>query len=135
MPKPSTLFLAAAALTMLAAVPARAAGDVAAGEKTFKKCEICHTATAGKTKPTGPNLLGVVGRKAGTTDFRYSDAMKKASEKGLIWDEKNLNAYLEDPHKFLGDYLGDPKAMNKMAFSLKNPKEREDVIAYLKSLK
>ena len=53
----------------------------------------------------------MVGRKAGSTDFKYSDAMQKAAAKGLIWDEKNLNAYVEDP------------------------KEREDVIAYLKSLK
>ena len=77
----------------------------------------------------------MVGRKAGSTDFKYSDAMQKAAAKGLIWDEKNLNAYVEDTKKFLADYTGDAKAMNKMQFSLKNPKEREDVIAYLKSLK
>jgi cytochrome c len=135
MPTSRALFLAAAALAALAAAPAYATGDAAAGEKTFRKCETCHTVAAGKTKPTGPNLLGVVGRKAGATDFRYSDAMKRAADKGLIWDEKNLNTYLENPHKFLDDYVGDPKAMNKMMFSLKNPKEREDVIAYLKSLK
>lgn len=127
--------LSAAALALLAAPPALAAGDVTAGEKAFKKCETCHTVAAGKTKPTGPNLLGVVGRKAGSTDFKYSDAIQKAAAKGLIWDEKNLNAYVEDPKKFLADYTGDAKAMNKMQFSLKNPKEREDIIAYLKSLK
>lgn len=127
--------LAAAALTGLAAQPAFAAGDAAAGEKAFKKCEVCHTVAAGKTKPTGPNLLGVVGRKAGSTDFKYSDAITKAAAKGLVWDEKTLNAYIEDPKKFLADYTGDPKAMNKMQFSLKNAKEREDIIAYLKSLK
>lgn len=127
--------LSAASLAILAVQPANAAGDVAAGEKAFKKCEVCHTVAAGKTKPTGPNLLGVVGRKAGSADFKYSDAMQKAAAKGLIWDEKNLNAYVEDPKKFLADYTGDAKAMNKMQFSLKNPKEREDIIAYLKSLK
>jgi cytochrome c len=127
--------LSAAALAILAAPPALAAGDVAAGEKSFKKCEVCHTVAAGKTKPTGPNLLGVVGRKAGSTDFKYSDAIQKAAAKGLIWDEKNLNAYVEDPKKFLAEYTGDAKVMNKMQFALKNPKEREDIIAYLKSLK
>lgn len=127
--------LSAAALAILAVPPALAAGDVAAGEKAFKKCETCHTVAAGKTKPTGPNLLGVVGRKAAGTDFKYSDAIQKAAAKGLIWDEKNLNAYIEDPKKFLADYTGDAKAMNKMQFSLKNSKEREDIIAYLKSLK
>ena len=77
----------------------------------------------------------MIGRKAGSTDFKYSDAMQKAAAKGLIWDEKSLDAYVEDPKKFLAEYTGDAKAMNKMQFSLKNPKEREDVIAYLKSLK
>lgn len=127
--------LSLAAFTILAAPPANAAGDAAAGEKAFKKCETCHTVAAGKSKPTGPNLLGVVGRKAGSTDFKYSDAIQKAAAKGLVWDEKNLNAYVEDPKKFLADYTGDAKAMNKMQFNLKNPKEREDIIAYLKSLK
>lgn len=130
-----TAALLAAALTGLATQPAFAAGDAAAGEKAFKKCETCHTIAAGKTKPTGPNLLGVVGRKAGSTDFKYSDAMKQAGAKGLVWDEKTLNAYVEDPKKFLADYTGDPKAANKMMFMLKNAKEREDIIAYLKSLK
>lgn len=127
--------LSLAAFVALAVPPANAAGDVAAGEKAFKKCETCHTVAAGKTKPTGPNLLGVVGRKAGGADYKYSDAIQKAAAKGLVWDEKNLNAYIEDPKKFLADYTGDAKAMNKMQFNLKNPKEREDIIAYLKSLK
>lgn len=127
--------LSAAVLSVSAASSAFAAGDAAAGEKAFKKCEVCHTVAAGKTKPTGPNLLGVIGRKAGSGDFKYSDAMQKAAAKGLIWDEKNLNAYIDDPKKFLAEYTGDAKAMNKMQFSLKNEKEREDIIAYLKSLK
>lgn len=127
--------LSAAALATLTATPALAAGDVAAGGKAFKKCETCHTVAAGKTKPTGPNLLGVVGRKAGGADFKYSDAIQKAAAKGLVWDEKSLDAYIEDPKKFLAEYTGDAKATNKMQFALKNPKEREDIIAYLKSLK
>lgn len=125
----------ATALVALAAPSALAAGDAAAGQKAFKKCEVCHTVAAGKTKPTGPNLLGVIGRKAGSGDFKYSDAMQKAAAKGLVWDEKSINAYIEDPKKFLAEYTGDAKAMNKMQFSLKNAQEREDIIAYLKSLK
>jgi len=131
----AAVFMSAAALALWATPPALAAGDVAAGEKSFKKCEVCHTVAAGKTKPTGPNLLGVVGRKAGGADYKYSDAIQKAAAKGLVWDEKNLNAYIEDPKKFLAEYTGDAKAMNKMQFSLKNEKERTDIIAYLKSLK
>jgi cytochrome c len=123
-----------AAMLALGAQSALAA-DAAAGKTAFKKCEACHTVEAGKTKPTGPNLLGVVGRKAAATDFKYSDALKKAGAKGLVWDEKSLNAYVEDPKKFLSEYLGDAKVQNKMIFSLKNATERENIAAYLKSLK
>lgn len=132
---PTAALLAAAAFTGLAIQPAAAGGDAAAGEKAFKKCETCHTIAAGKTKPTGPNLLGVVGRKAASTDFKYSDAMKKAADKGLVWNEKTLDEYIEDPKKFLREYTGDPNAVNKMQFVLKKHEEREDIIAYLKSLK
>ncbi len=111
------------------------AQDAAAGKTAFKKCETCHTVEAGKSKPTGPNLLGVFGRKAGSGDYKYSDAIQKAAAKGLVWDEKSLDAYVEDPKKFLATTSGDPKAANKMQFSLKNAAERQNIIAYLKSLK
>ena len=114
---------------------ALADGDAAAGEKVFTKCKACHTVTAGKSSPTGPNLLGVVGRKAGSTDFKYSDAMTKAGAKGLVWDEKSIVKYLEDPKKYLAGYLGEATVNNKMMFQLKDEKERENVVAYLKSLK
>ena len=115
--------------------PALAQGDAAAGEKVFNKCKACHTVVAGKSLPTGPNLLGVVGRKAGSTDFKYSDAMVKAGSKGLVWDEKSIVKYVEDPKKFLAGYLGETTVNNKMMFQLKDEKERENVAGYLKSLK
>ncbi|MFO0996102.1 MAG: c-type cytochrome [Alphaproteobacteria bacterium] len=115
--------------------PAYADGDAAAGEKVFTKCKACHSVVAGKSTPTGPNLLGVVGRKAGSTDFKYSDAMTKAGAKGLVWDDKSIVKYLEDPKKYLAGYLGEATVNNKMMFQLKDEKERENVVAYLKSLK
>lgn len=124
----------AAAFAILAA-PAAMAQDAAAGKTAFKKCEACHTVEAGKSKPTGPNLLGVFGRKAGAGDYKYSDAIQKAAAKGLTWDEKSLDAYIEDPKKFLAGVTGDPKAANKMQFNLKNAAERANIIAYLKTVK
>ena len=124
----------AAAFAILAA-PAAMAQDAAAGKTAFKKCEACHTVEAGKSKPTGPNLLGVFGRKAGAADYKYSDAIQKAAAKGLTWDEKSLDAYIEDPKKFLAGVTGDPKASNKMQFNLKNAAERANIIAYLKTVK
>ena len=100
------------------------AGDISAGEKTFKQCKACHVAHEEKNK-TGPHLLNVMGRPAGSLESysRYSDAMKNS---GLIWDEETLHQYLENPRKFLQG--------TKMAYrGLKRKEDRDNVIAYLKS--
>jgi len=99
------------------------AGDAAAGAKVFKKCAACHSATASDGNKIGPNLHGVIGRKAGMLEgFNYSDSMKNS---GLTWDEATLEQYLRDPKGFI------PK--NKMAFAgLKKDSDLANVIAYLK---
>lgn len=113
---------------------AEATGDAAAGEKVFKKCKACHTLEAGKNK-VGPSLHGVVGRPAGSiAGFKYSAAMLAAAEMELVWTEENIIAYVADPKKYLRGYIGDPKAKNKMVFKLKSPEQRENVVAYLKSV-
>lgn len=132
--KTTTTAALAAAFIILSA-PVAMAQDAAAGKTAFKKCEACHTVEAGKSKPTGPSLFGVFGRKAGASDYKYSDAIQKAAAKGLVWDEKSLDAYIEDPKKFLAGVTGDPKAANKMQFNLKNATERANIIAYLKTVK
>jgi len=105
--------------------PAFAEGDVKAGKRVFNKCKACHDIRPGKNK-IGPSLHGVVGRKAGTAPgYRYSPALKKAD---LTWTEENLHKYLENPRKMIRG--------TRMAFAgLRSKKERDDVIAYLKSLK
>jgi cytochrome c len=115
--------LAAAPAAMLAAGPALADGDAAAGEKVFVKCKTCHTLEAGKNK-VGPSLAGLIGRPAGSlADFNYSDAMKAS---GLTWDEATLNEYLADPK---GKVPG-----NKMVFAgVKKDEDRANLIAYLKT--
>lgn len=131
------LTAAAAALLLLAPLAAHAEGDAAAGEKAFGKCKACHAITAPdgtsivKGGKTGPDLYGVVGRGAGV-DFNYSPSMVSAHEKGLVWDETNLVAYLADPTAFLKDYLADPSAKSKMTFKLS--KGAEDIAAYLTSV-
>ena len=113
-------------LSVLVVLPALAQeGDPAEGEKVFKRCQACHV-IKDKTNRVGPYLLGVYGRTAGTAEgYKYSDAMKKAGEEGLVWNDENLHKYLENPK---GEVKG-----NKMAFAgLKKPEERDNVIAYLK---
>jgi cytochrome c len=127
------------AATVLA-VPAFADdGDAAKGEKEFNKCKACHSIEAAdgtvivKGSKVGPNLYGVIGRTAGTVeDFKYSDSLKAAGEAGLVWGEDNFAHYLEDPAKFLKEYLNDPKAKSAMTFKLR--KGGEDIMAYLVSV-
>jgi cytochrome c len=117
-----------AALGLSALLPAAAAaqaGDAANGTKLYAQCKICHATEAGKNG-LGPTLRGVVGRKAATVaGFNYSPAMKAAA---LTWNEATLHAYLTAPMKKVPG--------TKMAFAgVANPKNRADIIAYLKTLK
>ncbi|TWB67659.1 cytochrome c [Nitrospirillum amazonense] len=122
------------ALAVGCAGTARAAGDAANGATVFKKCAACHSAEQGVNK-VGPSLFGVVGRPAGSIDgYSYSPAVQQAAAKGLVWSEDNIVAYLANPHKYLGDFVGDPSVSNKMPFSLADEQQRRDVVAYLKSL-
>ncbi len=132
-------FAAVAVVALLAAGGAHA-GDPAKGEATTaKRCKTCHTIADGdnvilKGGKTGPNLFAVIGRKAGAADFKYGDSLIAAGEKGLVWDEASIIAYLEDPKAYLAAYLDDSKARSKMAFKLKDEADRADVAAYLASL-
>lgn len=115
----------ALAATNLAAGAAFAGGDAAAGEKVFRKCKACHSTEAGKNK-IGPSLHGVIGRKAGTEEgYKYSSAMANS---GLVWNEETLDKYLEKPR--------DVVPGTKMTFAgLRKEQDRQDVIAYLETLK
>jgi len=98
-------------------------GDLAKGKAKFALCQSCHTIAPGGPNMTGPNLYGVFGRKAGAAPgYSYSDAMKAA---GFTWDAAHLDAWLDDPRGYLKG--------TKMTFAgLKDPKDRIDLIAFLK---
>ena len=110
---------------MISGGSAWAAGDAAKGKKVFKKCAICHAVKKGKNK-IGPSLFGIVGRKAATAKgFRFSPAMKKSK---LTWDDATLDKYLKNPRKAVKG--------TRMAFGgLRSKKDRDNLIAYLKTLK
>jgi cytochrome c len=111
--------------TLLLHVSAALAADPAAGQKVFaSRCSACHTAEPGVNK-VGPSLAGVFGRKSGSeTGFKYSAALKAAN---ITWDEKTLDQFLENPS---GDVHG-----TSMFVSLPSAEDRQNVIAYLKTLK
>ena len=99
-----------------------AMGDIATGEKVFKKCAACHSIVKGGKNNIGPALYNVVGRKVGAvSDYKYSKAL---SEYEKEWTFEELNGYLIKPAKWIKG--------TKMAFAgLRKEKDRASVILYL----
>jgi cytochrome c len=99
-----------------------AAGDVAKGAETFKKCASCHSITQGGANGVGPNLYGVMGGKHGhAAGFAYSEGMVA---KPGVWDFVAMDEWLTSPKKYV--------AGTKMSFAgLSKPEDRADVIAYI----
>ena len=96
------------------------------GERAFRQCQACHQVGGSARNRTGPVLNGVVGRQAGTLDFRYSNAMADAGAGGLVWDEAALSDFLTNPKTYL--------AGTKMSFrGVRDVADIPALIAYLKS--
>ncbi|MGQ0672608.1 MAG: c-type cytochrome [Hyphomicrobium sp.] len=117
-----------AAAIALAAPAVASAEDVEAGKAQFNKCKACHQIGEGAKNALGPQLNGIVGRKAGTAEgfAGYSEGVKKKGEEGFVWDDANLIAWIQ----------GDDKVIpgNKMIFAgIKDPAEAANVVAYIKS--
>ena len=99
-----------------------AMGDLAHGEKVFKKCSACHSIVKGGKNNIGPALYNVVNRQVGLVDnYKYSKALA-GYEKN--WTFEELNGYLIKPAKWIKG--------TKMAFAgLRKEKDRASVIKYL----
>ncbi len=101
-----------------------AMGDIATGEKVFKKCAACHSIVKGGKNNIGPALYNVVGRKMGSiSDYKYSKALIAYGEE-KEWTFEELNGFLTKPSKWIKN--------GKMAFAgLRKESDRASVIKYL----
>ena len=101
-----------------------AMGDLAHGEKVFKKCSACHMIAAGGKNMIVPNLWSLIGRTAGSVnDYKYSKAMVAY---GKEWSFEEMNSYLIKPQAYIKG--------TKMAFAgLRKEKDRASVILYMNS--
>jgi cytochrome c len=102
-----------------------AAGDPARGSRVFGQCAACHSVVPGEHM-TGPSLAKIWEKKAAGVDgfSRYSEALKRAD---VVWTEATLDRWLVNPEKlFPGTSMTFP--------GVKEAKDRQDVIAYLKAV-
>ena len=99
-----------------------ALGDVASGEKIFKKCAACHSINKGGKNKIGPALYNVVGRAVGGVDnYKYSKTLASYSKN---WTFEELNGFLQKPASYLKG--------TKMSYAgLRKEKDRASVIKYL----
>lgn len=123
----------AAAMTALLSLAAAGAahageGDPAAGRRLFNQCRACHVIDNNGRNGVGPNLHGVVGRRAASIEnFRYSANMRQLGEQGHVWTEENLRAYLRNPKEVV------PRGTMSFPGFRSNEQNINDVIAYLKT--
>ncbi len=117
-------------------------GDAAAGEEAFSQCQTCHVVVddegntiAGRKSKTGPTLYGIIGSQAGIVEgFRDGKSLVAAGEAGLVWDEENFVAYVQDPKAFLRTYLDDKKARSKMSYKVREEADAINLYAFLASI-
>ncbi len=105
-------------LTLTANVQAQ---DAANGADVYKKCRACHQVGETAANAVGPQLNGIIGRKAGTVEgFNYSEANKGS---GVIWDKATFLNYIKDPRAAMPG--------NKMAFAgIKDEQDALDLFAH-----
>ena len=99
-----------------------ASTSAADGAKVFKKCLTCHSIGKGDPNKIGPNIFGVLNRKAGSiSDYKYSKAM---AAYGKVWSFEEMNGFLTKPKDWIKG--------TKMSFmGLKSAKDRAAVIIYM----
>tara|TARA_B100000787_G_scaffold158799_1_gene136471 strand:- start:335 stop:874 length:540 start_codon:yes stop_codon:yes gene_type:complete len=99
-----------------------AQGNIASGEKIFKKCAACHSINKGGGNKIGPALYNVVGRAVGgVTDYKYSKAL---ATYGKEWTFEELNGFLKKPSSYLKG--------TKMSYAgLRKEQDRASIIKYL----
>jgi cytochrome c len=117
--------LTATAWLVLFAAPALSqAAPNMHGKLLFLRCASCHSIGNSGGARIGPNLQGVVGRKAGSLPgYSYSAAMKAQN---FVWDDATLDRWLTDPNAVVPG--------TAMAFGgIANSDDRKAIIAYLKN--
>ena len=106
------------------ALAAPLTGNPKNGALLFQRCASCHAVGKYASAGYGPQLNGIIGRRAAsTTDYKYSEAMKKS---GLVWDEKTLAAYIRAPHDVV-------PGTNMRFWGVKDEQQVADLLSYMRT--
>jgi cytochrome c len=106
-----------------------AKADATAGQKKAAICSTCHSFGKGEaSKPTGPNLWGIIGRvHAADKDFDYSQANRELGAKGEKWTYDAIFNFIKNPKSYMSG--------TKMTFvGMSDAQDRAAVLAYLRTL-
>jgi cytochrome c len=118
----SSLLLMTASLAMAQSSTSTAGSAIKGKEIYDARCSACHSVDDNRV---GPMHLGVFGRKAGSVkSYRYSEALNKSK---VVWSRDTLTAWLANPEMLIPG--------QRMGYAMDNAKDREDVVAYLATLK
>jgi cytochrome c len=100
------------------------ADPLSRGRLLFLRCASCHDVSKSPSAKIGPNLYGVVGRRAGSlAGYGYSPAMKAQT---FVWTDAMLNRWLTKPTELVPG--------TAMAFSgVPDEADRAAIIAFLKT--
>lgn len=95
------------------------------GARAFQRCVACHSVRANDDETPGPNLRGIFGRRvASVSGYPYSNGMRAAGRRGMVWNEVTLDRFLADPDAAIPD--------TDMPFQGGTAAERAAVIAWLR---
>ena len=112
--------LSAVALAALAA-PISQAQTAPNGQALFaQRCAMCHQVAAGGAAGVGPNLRGVVGRRAASTTFSYSAPLRASN---LTWTRANLDRFLTAPTRMVPG--------TRMTLAVTDARQRGAILDYL----
>jgi cytochrome c len=109
---------------MMCTLPSPILSQEASNQAFNNACRTCHSTKDGDNR-LGPNLHGILGRKAGSLPgYNYSSAMKGA---GFDWNEEKLDRFMAHPDEVV------PGNNMKPFGGVASADDRAQIIAFLRS--
>jgi cytochrome c len=118
----------ACAASLLAVVNLASAADTTAetGKKVFQnRCQTCHGITGPADSSLGPNLVGIMGRKAGSADTGVHSRATVGA--GTVWNRASLRRYLSEPAREMPGTI--------MSAQVRDQQELEALLNFLETLR